>query len=250
MRSSPVAVIAEDEPALAEELRRQLSAAWPELTVAAIARDGIDALAQIGLVRPDVAFLDIRMPGLTGLEVARRMGAACRVVFVTAYDEHAVDAFEQGAADYLLKPLDPERLARTVARLRGRLHEPAADLGPVVDRATRHALPADHLQWLQVGERDEIRFVPVADVSLFQAADKYTLARTAEREWVMRLPLRDLEAGLDPALFWRVHRNTIVRVGAIERVARDLTGRLTIRLRDVAETVAVSRAYVHRFRQM
>lgn len=248
MNRAPVAVIAEDEPALAVELQRLLAAAWPELHVAAVARDGIDALAQIGLHRPDIAFLDIQMPGITGLDVARRMGAACHVVFVTAYDRFAVEAFESGAIDYLLKPADPERLQRTVQRLKSRLHEPAAYLGERLQALKPE--PADFLQWLQVSERDEIRFVPVADVVLFQSADKYTLVRTVEREWVMRVPLKDLEAGLDQKLFWRVHRNTIVRVGAIDRVSRELTGRLSIRLRGVEATVAVSRAYAQLFRQM
>jgi len=250
MNRAPVAVIAEDEPALASELQRLLAAAWPDLRIAAVARDGIDALAQIGLHRPDIAFLDIQMPGITGLEVARRMGAACHVVFVTAYDRFAVEAFESGAVDYLLKPAEPGRLQRTVERLRSRLHEPAADLGDTLKRLQTSAAGADFLQWLQVSERDEIRFVSVADVVLFQSSDKYTLVRAAEREWVMRLPLKDLEAGLDPKLFWRVHRNTIVRVGAIDRVSRELTGRLSIRLRGVEATVAVSRAYAHLFRQM
>jgi DNA-binding LytR/AlgR family response regulator len=250
MNRAPVAVIAEDEPALAAELQRLLSVAWPELRIAVIARDGIDALAQIGLHRPDIAFLDIQMPGITGLEVARRMGSACHVVFVTAYDRFAVEAFESGAVDYLLKPAEPERLRRTVERLRGRLHEPVADLGDTLKRLQPSMAGADFLQWLQVSERDEIRFVAVADVVLFQSADKYTLVRTPEREWVMRLPLKDLEAGLDPKLFWRVHRNTIVRVSAIDRVSRELTGRLSIRLRGVEDTVAVSRAYAHLFRQM
>jgi len=248
MIRSPVAVIAEDEPALAAELQRLLATAWPDLRIAAVARDGIDVLAQIGLHRPDVAFLDIQMPGITGLDVARRMGAACHVVFVTAYGRFAIEAFESGAIDYLLKPAEPERLQRTVERLRSRLDEPAADLGERLQALKPEA--ADLLQWLQVSERDEIRFVPVSDVVLFQSADKYTLVRTAEREWVMRLPLKDLEAGLAPKLFWRVHRNTIVRVGAIDRVSRELTGRLSIRLRDVDATVAVSRAYAHLFRQM
>ncbi len=250
MNRAPVAVIAEDEPALAAELERLLAVAWPELRIAAIARDGIDALAQIGLHRPDIAFLDIQMPGITGLEVARRMGSACHVVFVTAYDRFAVEAFESGAIDYLLKPAESERLRRTVERLRGRLHEPVADLGDTLKRLQPSMAGADFLQWLQVSERDEIRFVAVADVVLFQSADKYTLVRTPEREWVMRLPLKDLEAGLDPKLFWRVHRNTIVRVSAIDRVSRELTGRLSIRLRGLEDTVAVSRAYAHLFRQM
>lgn len=251
MTGAPTAVIAEDEPALAAELQRLLAQAWPELRVAAVAPDGIDALAQIGLHRPDVAFLDIRMPGITGLEVAQRLGAVCHVVFVTAYDEFAVKAFENGAVDYLLKPVEAERLARTVARLKGRLHEPAADLGGIA-RQVQQQSPgaAPHLQWLQVSERDEIRFLAVGDVCLFQSADKYTLVRTPEREWVMRLPLKDLEAGLDPQLFWRVHRNTIVRVGAIERVTRELTGRLHVRLRGIDTPVAVSRACAHLFRQM
>ncbi|MBL8533662.1 MAG: response regulator transcription factor [Betaproteobacteria bacterium] len=247
----PTAVIADDEPALLAELKRLLEQCWPALEILAEASNGTQALEAILALRPDVAFLDIHMPGITGLDAAQRIGGATHVVFVTAYDEFAIRAFEQGAVDYVLKPAEPARLAKTVERLQSRLGQAPADLGDLVRQLmTREAPKREHLQWLQVLDRDEIRFLSVADVNLFQAADKYTLVRTAEREWLIRTSLKDLESELDPREFWRIHRNTIARVGAIEKASRDLAGRLSLRIRGVPDAVAVSRAYAHLFRQM
>jgi DNA-binding LytR/AlgR family response regulator len=247
----PAVLIVDDERLLAAELRRAVAATWPEAEVVAEAYDGNDALARVRALAPDVTFLDIRMPGLSGLEVAQQIGASTHVVFVTAYDEYAVQAFEAGAVDYLLKPVEPERLAVTVERLRARLDETPRDLGSVLQQLLRQgAVPAaQRLQWLQVGEGSDIRILPVAEVCLFQAADKYTLVRTMEREWVIRTPLKELEDELDPELFWRVHRNTIVRVAAIELAHRDVMGRVSLRVRGLRDAVAVSRAHAHLFRQ-
>lgn len=247
----PSVLIVDDEPLLAAELRRAIASAWPEAEVVGEAHDGIEALAQIRALEPDVTFLDIRMPGMSGLEVAQQIGTATHVVFVTAYDEYAVKAFEAGAVDYLLKPVEPERLAVTVERLSARLDDSPRDLGAVLQQLLRQgSVPAaQRLQWLQVGEGNDIRILPVGEVSLFQAADKYTLVRTVDREWVIRTPLKELEAELDPEQFWRVHRNTIVRVAAIEAARRDMMGRVNLAMKGMREPVAVSRAYAHRFRQ-
>lgn len=244
------ALLVDDEKLLVDELRRLLAAAWPELVIVGEAGSGPDALTQAAALDPDVIFLDIQMPGMNGLDVARRLGAAAHVVFVTAYDQYAVRAFDEGAVDYVLKPVEEERLARTVERLRSRLATPPPDLGEILQRlGLQTPAPRQTLQWLQVGDGQDIRILPIGDVCVFQSADKYTLVRTAAREWVIRTPLKELEDELDAEQFWRVHRNTIVRVGAIESASRDLTGRVTLRVHGLLEPVAVSRAYAHRFRQ-
>lgn len=248
--SRPTALLVDDEKLLVDELRRLLANAWPDLVIVGEAGNGPEALTQAVALDPDVIFLDIQMPGMNGLDVARRLGASAHVVFVTAYDQYAVRAFDEGAVDYVLKPVEEERLARTVERLRSRLVAPPPDLAELLQRLGLQATaPRNALQWLQVGDGQDIRILPIGEVCVFQSADKYTLVRTAEREWVIRTPLKELEAELDAEQFWRVHRNTIVRVGAIDSAARDFTGRVNLRVRGLREPVPVSRAYAHRFRQ-
>ncbi len=247
----PTAIVVDDEPGLVAQLQKALAAAWPELQVVGTAGDGAQALALVERLHPQVAFLDIQMPGLSGLEVARRLAGRCHVVFVTAYDRFAVQAFESAALDYLLKPVDGARLASTVARLRDRLASQPPDLGALVERLAERLRPgAGHLQWLQVQQREDVVLVAVDDVDVFQSSEKYTLALSGAREWVIRTPLKELEAQLDPARFWRIHRGAIVRVAAIARVSRDLGGQLIVHLRDSTRTVAVSRAYAARFKEM
>ncbi len=262
----PTAVLADDEPPLLAYLRRELQAAWPELAIVGEAGDGEQALAMIQALRPDLAFLDIRMPGLSGLEVAARLAQwqaarasgpgpaapCCRVVFVTAYDQYAVDAFEQAAVDYLLKPVTGERLQRTIERLRTSAADraPAPGLPELLELVRGLRAPPTYLHWLQAAQGDELTLLPAADIDLFQSSDKVTLLSNPRGEWVIRTALKELEEQLDPAQFWRVHRNAIVRVGAIERVSRDLQGQLQIRLAGRARLVAVSRAYAHRFKGM
>ena len=249
--AQPTAIVVDDEPGLVAQLQKALAAAWPELQVVGTAGDGAQALALFERLHPEVAFLDIQMPGLSGLEVARRLAGRCHVVFVTAYDRFAVQAFESAAVDYLLKPVDRARLAATVARLRARVVSQPPDLGALVERLAERLRPgAGHLQWLQVQQREDVILVPVGEVDVFQSSEKYTLAQSGEREWVIRMPLKELEAQLDPAQFWRVHRSAIVRVAAIARVSRDFGGQLTVHLSGSQRTVAVSRAYVGRFKEM
>jgi DNA-binding LytR/AlgR family response regulator len=239
----PTAVIADDESALCAFLRRHLSESWPELDVLAEAHHGQEALAQIETLRPDVAFLDIQMPVMTGLQVAQRVAGRCHVVFVTAYDEYAIEAFDNEAVDYLLKPVSQDRLLKTVARLRARLTAPPQDLSALLARLAERLRPeASYLQWLQVSRQDEIHMLSVNDVDYFLASDKYTIVATAEKEW--------LEAELDPERFWRIHRSAIVRVAAIASVKRDLHGGHSLVLRRHEKTLAVGRNYAHRFRQM
>jgi DNA-binding LytR/AlgR family response regulator len=256
----PSAVIAEDEALLREDLLARLRAAWPELSIVAACEDGGAALDAIVAHRPDVAFLDIRMPGLTGLEVAAaaaQASPATQVVFVTAYNQYAIDAFERGAVDYLLKPIAPERLAATVQRLKPRLGTQGADgarLAALVEEL-RSRLPAEApraqpLQWITASVGKETRLILVEDVAYFKAEDKYTVVVTAEGEALIRKPIRELLEALDPAVFKQVHRSTIVNMHAIAAVARDETGRGTIRLKSRPETLAVSIPYMALFRNM
>ena len=243
-------LIADDEPPLRDWLRRLLAEVAPDAQVVAEAGDGVAALAQIEAQRPDAAFLDIRMPGLSGLEVAARAMAPCRFVFVTAYDEFAIQAFEQAAVDYLLKPVTAERLAKTMERLH---NVPAATDQTTLLREllTRLDNPRPQaLRWLRVGNGDAVEMLDVHTVDRFEAADKYTTVHAGAREWLIRTPLKELERQLDADAFWRVHRGTLLRVAAIRRVQRDLMGRWWAELQSGGRPVAVSRRYAHLFRQM
>jgi DNA-binding LytR/AlgR family response regulator len=243
------ALIAEDEPLLAQDLARRLARLWPELDIAAIVHDGLAARDALARWNPDIAFLDIRMPGLSGLDVAQHAAAACRVVFVTAYDEHAVAAFDAAAADYLLKPVADARLEKCIARLRTPAAEPDSDLLQRL-RALLPSAPAQALRWLRVQSGQNLRLLAVEEVCYFQAGDKYTSAVTRDGEHLLRTPLKELLPQLDPEQFWQVHRGTLVNVSQIAAAQRDLLGRLTLTLRHRPETLSVSRAYTHLFKQM
>ena len=254
------AVIAEDEALLREDLVSQLGRAWPELEILAACEDGAEALETIAERRPDVAFLDIRMPGLTGLEVAQAAAEASpgtQVVFVTAYNQYAIEAFDRGAVDYLLKPIDPARLAATVKRVKSRLSAGSADaaaLAAVIEQL-RGRLPAEAskappLQWVTASVGKETRLVMVDDVAYFRADDKYTVVVTPEGEALIRKPIRDLLEVLDPHVFKQVHRSTIVNMKAVAGVTRDESGRGTLRLRGRPETLPVSLTFMPLFRNM
>ena len=246
----PIAIIVDDEPNLCDLMQRLLAVSWPELVIAAKAHNAIEAQLMIDEFHPDVAFLDIRMPGMSGLELATRIGTACHIVFVTAYDQYAVQAFENAAVDYLLKPVSEERLSTTVYRLQARLSKTPLDLSPILAQLTEHIRPKKQfLQWLQVSQHNDIELVPVDEVDYFQASDKYTLVVNRKSERVIRTSLKELEDELDPERFWRIHRNAIVRVASIARVTRDFGG-LTLQLHHHEKTLSVGRSYTHLFRQM
>ncbi len=252
------AIICDDEPRLAQALQSQLQSAWPDLKVLACGYSGDEALDLISVHAPDIAFLDIRMPGLSGIEVARQTAgseAAPHIVFVTAYDAHAIEAFEARAVDYLLKPVKTARLVETVARLK-LLAQPRdaqqAALRPDVLKVLGELVASErkHLRWLNCGQGSEIDVIAASEVLCFQSRDKYTAVITADRERYIRKPLKELMNELDPDEFWQVHRSAVIRVSAIERVRRDEMGRLHIVLRGSPVSIAVSSAFSGRFKQI
>lgn len=247
------AVLAEDEAPQRADLLERLAAAWPELEVVAACEDGISAMQAIVEHRPQVVFLDIRMPGVGGLDVARAAAASgALVVFTTAYDEYAVRAFEAGAVDYLLKPIQAERLQQAVARLQARLLEPAGDQSADIESLEARLRPSGDrlIRWISASAGDSVRMIGIDEVLYFQARDKYVTVVTAEGDAVIRTSIKDLLAGLDPDTFWQVHRGTIVRVSAIDRMRKDELGKHAIHLRGRDESLPVSSAFVHRFRGM
>jgi DNA-binding LytR/AlgR family response regulator len=244
----PSAVIADDEPLLRAGLRDALEEAWPELDVVAEAANGAEAVHAVREHQPDFAFLDIEMPVMTGLDAARALKGLAHVVFVTAYDRYAVEAFERGAVDYVLKPARAERLGETAARLRERRGQSPASLEDLVGELARRVAPAAPLQWLQASLGSTIRLINVDDVAYFQSDTKYTRVATAQGDALVRTPLRELAAQLDARHFWQVHRGTIVNIRAIESVAIEGDGRREIALRGRAEKLEVSRTFAHLFK--
>jgi DNA-binding LytR/AlgR family response regulator len=244
------AIIADDEPHLAADLQRRLARLWPELEVVAVLHDGVAAAQALTEAKPDLAFLDIRMPGLNGLDVARSAPSCCRVVFVTAFDDHAVQAFEQAAADYLLKPISDERLARCVERLKLRIPAVQDELLTRLQQLLSAPQKMEPLRWLRAQVGQTVRLVAVEEVCYFQSADKYTSVVTRDAELLLRTPLKELIGQLDPAEFWQVHRATVVNVREILSAHHDLLGKVTLTLRDRPEKLAVSRSYGYLFRQM
>ncbi len=249
--SAPKALIAEDEPVLRAELLETLAKVWPELVVCAEVEDGIEALRALAEHAPDILFLDIQMPGLSGLEVAKQASGKCHVVFVTAYDKYAVAAFEQGAVDYVMKPFSPARLATTVTRLREKIATAPANLDGLL-KALADAAGArkDYLRWITASQGNELRLITVDEICYFQADNKYTLVVTSDKESLIRRPIKELIDELDPQTFWQIHRGTLVNVNVIAGVQRDMGGRLRVKLKQRKETLPVSEPYTHLFRQM
>jgi DNA-binding LytR/AlgR family response regulator len=265
---NPTALIAEDEPMLAANLQAELALLWPDLRIVANVRHGAAALEQALALQPDLLFLDIRMPGMGGLDAAQALADAWPgqgkpfplLVFVTAYDQYAVQAFERAAIDYVLKPVLPERLKQTCARLRAALGQRALAVTPALDAVVGQlrallaggglAAPAGLLRVLQVSNGNAITMVPIDEVMYFEVADKYMRVITPTREHLIRVSLRELQAQLDPQRFWQVHRGTVVRCDAIASAQRDEAGKLTLLLRGHPDRLAVSRLYSHRFKGM
>ncbi|MCC6192963.1 MAG: response regulator transcription factor [Burkholderiales bacterium] len=249
--SAATAILAEDEPVLRGELKEMLAAQWPELAVVAEAGDGPAALRAVAEHEPAILFLDIEMPGVTGIEVARRVSGKCHVVFVTAYDKYAVAAFEQGAVDYVMKPFTAPRLDATIERLKARLAGPPADLtGILKSLASTLAQRKDYLRWITAAQGDALRLITVDEICYFKADHKYTLVVTPDSEALIRRPLKALAEEVDPQAFWQIHRSAMVNVKEIAGVNRDFRGHLTVRLKQRKETLPVGESYVHLFKQM
>ena len=250
---SPRALIADDERLMREQLRSRLAVAWPELQVVAEAHNGAEALALFEKERPELAFLDIRMPAPNGLEVARKITGRCHVVFVTAYEAHAVEAFEREAVDYLLKPVDPDRLSVTIARLKQRMQAPP-DLDRLASILSNIKLDggpaANRLRWIQATIGNQLRIIAIDEILFFQATDKYTRVVIQGGEALIRKPLKELLDELDPDHFWQIHRSTILNVRAVANVSRDPQGRLIVSIKGLSEQLEVSRGYAHLFKSL
>jgi DNA-binding LytR/AlgR family response regulator len=269
------AVIADDERLMREQLRARLAEAWPELEVVAEARNGLEAVEMVREHRPDVVFLDIRMPGATGVEAARQIAQLPppdgdadddpplpEIVFITAYDQYAVEAFEQGVADYVLKPAERDRLALTVQRIRQRLAAradgsldapPGPHLQTLIHQLSARLNPGQaprYLEWIQATVGPSIQMIPVDDVLFFISDEKYTRVQTAQVEALIRKPIKELVDELDPRAFWQIHRSTLVAVKAIAGVTRDFRGRQIVSVRGHGERLEVSRSYTGLFKGM
>ena len=249
--TGPTAIVAEDEATLRHQLVEQLRDLWPEVSIVGEAADGVQALRLLDERMPDVLFLDIQMPGATGLEVARQASGRCHVVFVTAYDQHAVAAFDQGAVDYVLKPISPARLFTAVSRVKQRLGTPPARLDSALAQLTTTPSNArQYLRWINASVGQNLKLITVDEIAYFQADNKYTRVVTGEGEALIRKPLKDLVEELDPNQFWQIHRSTLVNAASIAGVMRDFRGRMMVKLKTRAETLLVSDSYTHLFRQM
>ena len=249
------ALIVDDEAPMRDQLRARLREVWPDLIIAGEAANGIDAMAMARSHKPDIVFLDIRMPGQSGIEAARHLYSDCHIVFVTAYDQYALDAFEQGAMDYLLKPVGAERLQISCERLRKRLQKAPADIGAQLRQLTQilqqgEAKKPEYLRWIQAQVGTSLRMISTKEILFFQSDEKYTLVQTAQAEMLIRKTLKELADELDPKEFWRIHRSTLVRVDAIAEVSRDDRGRQMLKVRNCPTALEVSRNHAHLFQQM
>ncbi len=250
----PTAILADDERLMREQLRSRLEQVWPELQILDEAKNGEEAIQLVEKHQPDLIFLDIRMPIKTGLEAAKEIGNKAHIVFITAYDQYAIQAFDHGAVDYVLKPADVERLSKTVERLKSRLkaHDQPADMSNMLSQLAKQMgmSKPNYLQWIQASIGQELRLIPVEEILFFQSDEKYTRVQTANYEALIRKPVRDLSEELDPALFWQIHRSTLVNAKAISGVVRDLRGRHLVQVKGLTEKLEVSRSFVHLFKQM
>jgi DNA-binding LytR/AlgR family response regulator len=256
---SPTAVVADDERLMRDQLIGRLKDAWPELEIVGEATNGSEAVALVRSEEPDIVFLDISMPGMDGIQAARAVAGQAHVVFVTAYDQYAISAFETGAIDYLLKPAEPERVAMTCERLKGRLEKKPDAMSDLLAQlserlsgggAGRIAKPHEYLRWVQASVGANIRMIPTTDILFFRAEDKYTRVQTKTFEALIRKPIKALIDELDPEEFWQIHRATVVRVDAITEVSRNFRGNQIVHVRGSDEKLEVSRTFNHLFKQM
>jgi len=252
---APTAVIADDERLMRVQIVARLKEAWPELVIAGEASNGREAVAMVRSLEPDIVFLDISMPEMDGIQAARALAGHAHVVFVTAYDQYAITAFEQGAIDYLLKPAEPERVALTCQRLKERLQQRPDPMDDILEKLSQRLgtgglKPREYMRWVQASVGANIRMIPTSDILFFRAEDKYTRVQTAGFEALIRKPIKELIDELDPDEFWQIHRSTVVRIDAVEQVSRNLRGNQVVHVKFSGEKLEVSRTFNHLFKQM
>jgi len=249
--SAVKAVIAEDESVLRVELKEMIAKLWPELVICVEAEDGVEALRAIDEHAPHILFLDIQMPEMSGLEVAKHASGKCHVAFVTAFDKYAVAAFEQGAVDYVMKPFSLPRLATAVARLKDKVASAPARIDGLLEKLEHLTVGTkEYLRWINASQGNDLRLITVDEICYFKADGKYTLVVTRDNESLIRRPIKELAEDLDPKIFWQIHRGTLVNVNAVAGVTRELGGHLYVRLKQRKETLPVSEPYMHLFKQM
>ena len=252
---APTAVVADDESLMRDQIIASLKEAWPELLIVGEASNGREAVAMVQSLEPDIVFLDISMPGMDGIQAAQALAGRAHVVFVTAYDQYAISAFEHGAVDYLLKPAEPERVALTCQRLRARLKQQPDPMTELLAQLSQRLgagglKPREYMRWVQASVGANIRMIPTSDILFFRAEDKYTRVQTQRFEALIRKPIKELIDELDPDEFWQIHRSTVVRVDAVEQVSRDFRGRQIVHVKGSDEKLEVSRTFNHLFKQM
>jgi DNA-binding LytR/AlgR family response regulator len=252
---SPTAIVVDDERLMREQIIGRLKDAWPELQILGEAGNGREAVAMAQSLEPDIVFLDISMPEMDGIKTARALAGQAHVVFVTAFDGYAISAFAHGAIDYLLKPVEPERVAVTVRRLRERLQQKPDPMDDLLERLSQRLgngdiKTRDYMRWIQASVGTGIRMIPTRDILFFRAEDKYTRVQTLEFEALIRKPIKELIDNLDPNEFWQIHRATVIRVDAVEQVSRNFRGKQVVQVRGRQEKLEVSRSYTHLFKQM
>ena len=254
-KPAPTAVVADDERLMREQIVDRLQEAWPELQIVGEAGNGSEAVAMAQSLEPDIVFLDINMPEMDGIKAARALAGRAHVVFVTAYDQYAISAFDHGAIDYLLKPVEPERVALTCRRLRERLQQKPDPMNELLEQLSQRfgsgcLKPREYLRWVQASVGATIRMIPTSDILFFRAEDKYTRVQTEGFEALIRKPIKELIDELDPEEFWQIHRATLVRVDAVAQVSRNLRGNQVVHLKGRDEKLEVSRTFSHLFKQM
>ncbi|HSS70914.1 MAG TPA: LytTR family DNA-binding domain-containing protein [Casimicrobiaceae bacterium] len=252
---APTAVIVDDERLMREQIAGRLKEAWPELVIVGEAGNGREAVAMVGSLEPDIVFLDINMPEMDGIKAAQALVGKAHLVFVTAYDQYAISAFDHGAIDYLLKPVEPARVALACERLRERLQQKPAPMDHLLEELSQRfgsggVMPREYMRWVQASVGANIRMIPTSEILFFRAEDKYTRVQTAGFEALIRKPIKELIDELDPKEFWQIHRSTVVRVDAIAQVSRTFSGKQIVHLKGSDEKLEVSRSFNHLFKQM
>ncbi len=252
---APTAVVADDERLMRDQTVGRLKEAWPELLIVGEASNGREAVAMVHSLEPDIVFLDVRMPEMDGIKAAQAIAGRAHVVFVTAYDQYAISAFDHGAIDYLVKPVEPERVALACRRLRERLQQKPDPMSDLLEQLSQRLgigslKPREYMRWVQASVGADIRMIPTRDVLFFRAEDKYTRVQTERFEALIRKPIKELIDELDPNEFWQIHRSTVVRVEAVEQVSRNVHGKQVVQVKGFDEKLEVSRSFNHLFKQM